>query len=396
MTKLEYLQSTRRAEPCKEILYTWKAQGSLTADNGTKIYLADSLYLIQSGASALNNCLLYCSKEYRNGSIDWSRASVYDSDSGYITFGGNIVNNAFTLLLDSPAFVSATDSYDPSEYAVFTPYKGLNASGQVAISEDDYGLCLKPLGYPFVTEDELEYSREEIIRYAVKPALEEYFHWIPNTRPSQISVSSSEMDVAMPDDAYCVVGISLQQYGTGAVGNVMSPLFYAMEQSLYGGYSFASMTGTYTGSSPFTNTGTLATMLDNQRNAQALINLNRRVHYEGPYTIDTQTLADSLDSFVGGRYIKVYSNSNGVFNIWWGIRTLDFNDVEFAERTRVIEYAQACVKELFGSVRALAKSDIPGQPDYGKWLTEAATAKNDIRTEWKNMVKYAGIMRGSL
>lgn len=396
MTKLEYLRSLEAKGSFVEALYTWKAQGGLFAESTTKIYNQNSIYVVRDSSSKMDGFMVFCNKDCSGNQFSWSNAAYYDSAFGEITFGNDIVCPYFTVVLTKDEYLEASGSYDPSAYDQFQPYKDLNKSNEVIISDDDYGLCLKPVGYPFITEEELEYTREEITKMAIKPALEEYFHWIPNTRPTETEATSSEMLVPMPSDAYCVVGLSLQQYGSNVSGNILSPLFYGVEQSLYGSYNFSTMTGTYTGSTPFTNTNTMTSLLSGRQAAQAMINLNRRVHYEGPYTIDTKALADQLKSSIGGKYIKVYANDNGIFNVWWGIQTLDFNDVEFAERTRVIEYAQACVKELFGSIRSLARTEIPGQIDYSRWATEAATTKEKIRDAWRHMVKFSGVMRGSL
>ena len=392
MTKIDYLRQASKTD----VYYTWKSLGGATANNNTKIYVPDNIYLIDQPNSAIYGYLVYCNKDTNGNLIVWSRGSVVDDDFGEISFGNNIVTPYFNFILNKTDSDNAELSADDEEYNNFTPFNKLNSKDTVTISDDDYGLCLKPLGFPFITEEELEYTREEILKYAIKPALEEYFHWIPHTSVTEISASSSEMNVVMPSDAYCVVGLSLQQYGSSVTGNNLSPLWYAVEQTMYGSYNFSSLTGTYTGSNPYTNTSSLSSMLGNRATSQAIINLNRRVHYEGPYTIETKTLAEQLGSSIGERYIKVYANTQGTFNIWWGVHSLNFNDVEFAHRTRVIEYSQACVKELFGNLRSLAKTNINGQIDYSGWLTEAKETKKTIQDEWKKMVKAAGVIRGSL
>ena len=70
--------------------------------------------------------------------------------------------------------------------------------------------------------------------------------------------------------------------------------------------------------------------------------------------------------------------------------------MEYQNRTRVFEYSQANIKELFAYLRRQSKTDLPGQIDYSTWLTEAKETKERITDEYKKMVKSSYAMRGSL
>lgn len=411
MTKFEYL----RTQSPETMVFTWKALGSMKASDSTKIYSKDSIYLIKVKNSELNECLVLCLEDtIKTEQMSWNKARIFDFPWGEITFGSNIVSPSFKVLLLKEDYngVDQSSQEFKDRYAKFVPYENLNKTASVTIDENTYQRIISVLGTPFIREDELEYTREEITDLAIRPALEEYFHWVPPVRETTInssegstgtsetykenekgewvatsgnSTSGGGLMVDMPSDAYGVVGLSLQQSGQSLNTNILSPMFYALEQSMYSGFSYTALTGVYNGRNPYTNTNSIGGMLGSRAASQALINYTRRVHYEGPY-----------DRSDGTKYIKVYSTVSGVFNIWWAINSLNFKDVEYANKRRVIEYAQACVKELFGNLRRLAKSDIPGQYDYEKWIQEAQQTKQTITDEWKKLVKYAGIIRGSL
>lgn len=431
MTKFEYLKEKAQPNNTRDnilVACTWKATGGKTCSNNTKMYSKDSILKVNSSKNKeIDKCLIMCLDDVMK-TVDWSKAKVFDPSRGEITFGNNIVSPVFRLLMLAEDLDSALkdDSYQLI-YDSFTPFENLNQTSNVIIDENTYQRIISVLGAPFIGEDELEYTREQITDLAIRPALEEYFHWVPPLRePTVVNTSNgggtgtvtykrktvtdpdtgevTETDewvgesasvsndggliVDMPSDAYGVTGISLQQSGMSLEGNILSPMFYAMEQSLYSGFSYSALSGTYNGRSPYTNTNTIGGMLGSRAASQALVNYTRRVHYEGPYGPDA--------SHPNGKYIKLYSNISGVFNVWWAKESLDFNDVEYANRRRVIEYAQACVKELFANLRGQAKSDIPGQYDYNQWKAEAKEAKQTITDEWKKLVKYAGVIRGSL
>lgn len=387
MTKKDYLRT--KASP-EERVMTWKALGSNIINDSTKIYIANQIYYVNAPLSELNGALLYCSMDY-TGNIDWTSGKLFDIYYGEITFGYNVASPYFHVLLTPNEFldVDVTSASFVNTYKSFIPYKNLDFQDKVTIKEEDYQIILTVLGSPFVREDELEYTRDQICDLAIRPALEEYFHWIPATTHVEKEVGQMEMDVQFPDDScYGVVGISLQQYGGSMNGNMLSPLFFGMEQSLYSGMNYTGLSGSYTGTkAPKTQTNTVSNVIASRANAQALINYGRRVHYEGPY---------NPDSDHNNKWIKVWSNTQGVLNIWFARKTLDFSDVQFQHRTRVFEYSQACVKELFGNLRSLSKSDIPGLTDYSKWVETAQATKKEIRDEWKKMPKWAGVQRGSL
>ena len=438
MTKKDYLRT--KANP-EERIMTWKSLGNNIITDSTKIYLENQIYYVNIYLSELNGAWVYCNQTCTEN-IDWTAAKIFDINYGEISFGYNVVNPYFTLLLTNnevkdwinnnyPGAYSSVEEYInssefSSRYNSFKPYKNYNLQDKVTISEDDYRRIISVLGSPFIREDELEYTRDEICDLAIKPALEEYFHWIPatthiekeagnggdNNKWGLVKIkdeitgeekkvwkeiessqnSDGSFDIDFPDDScYDVVGISLQQYGGAMNGNMLSPIYYGMEQSLYSGLSYTGLSGSYTGSKrPKTQTNSVANVITSRANAQALINYGRRVHFEGPYEANTNPHK------TGMKWIRVWSNTQGVLNIWFARKTLNFNDVLHQHRTRVFDYSQACVKELFGNLRRQSKSDIPGLVDYKDWLSEAKETKEKIESEWKAMVKWAGVMRGSL
>jgi hypothetical protein len=411
MTKKDYLRT--KANP-EERIMTWKSLGNNIITDSTKIYLENQIYYVNMYLSELNGAWVYCNQTCTEN-IDWTAAKIFDINYGEISFGYNVVNPYFTLLLTNnevkdwinnnyPGAYSSVEEYInssefSSRYNSFKPYKNYNLQDKVTINEDDYRRIISVLGSPFIREDELEYTRDEICDLAIKPALEEYFHWIPATTHIEEEAGQMEMDVEFPDDScYDVVGISLQQYGGSMNGNMLSPLFYGMEQSLYSGLNYTGLSGSYTGSKkPKTQTNSVTNVITSRANAQALINYGRRVHFEGPYEPnDPGSPTPKTISNPKNKWIRVWSNTQGVLNIWLARKTLNFNDVLHQHRTRVFDYSQACVKELFGNLRRQSKSDIPGLVDYKEWLSEAKETKEKIEGEWKAMVKWAGVMRGSL
>ena len=157
------------------------------------------------------------------------------------------------------------------------------------------------------------------------------------------------------------------------------------EMANYGVSNVAGLTGNYIGTGmPKTNTFSVENMLSARAMNQALTNYNTRYHF------------DKLTKPDGTKWVRVYSNKPGNYDLHWAMKSLNFNDVEYAQRQNVIKYCQAEVMELFANLRQQSKSDITGFYDYSGWLSTAKSMKEEVRNEWKDLVKASFIMRGSL
>lgn len=399
MTKLEILRDYYSVYRVRD---SWYVMGQNTITNKTKIYNAGMIYKIDCGDnSALNGSLVFCNKEFI-GALNWLKANIIDDLYGEITFGNDIVSSHFYRVLAADDLALINEEFDehgePNPYYVapddsFVPFLDeYTKTGQVQLTDEDYEEIMTCLGVPFIEDEALEYSREQVINLAIKPALKEFFKWCPKTRSQVLSCTSNVQNVPMPSDAYTVVGLSFQQ--DGASGNTINnPLLWSLMAGPYLGVGTASMTGTYYGKYPAkTNTGGANNLLLSRAATQGYINYQRRMHYEGPYEDADGTITGT----VGGKYITIYCNILGTFNVWWGIQTLNLADVEFAQRDNVIKLCQAKVMLLFGNLRRQSKTDIPGQVDYKYLIEEGKTTWDDTVKELKALVKSSGILRGSL
>lgn len=386
MTKLDIL---RNYKP-NRVRDSWVALGKNVIKQSTRIYSEGMIYQLYKQdtegypKSSLREALIFCNKEYI-GYLNWNKAEVVDETTGELSFGNDIISSHFYVVLDRSGFRSLTDEPDTS----FIPFQELYEKFDIVkISDSDYNIIMSCLGAPFIREEELEYSREEISEIAIKPALETMFKWCPKTRPEVVEVTREVQNIAMPEDAYAVIGLSLQQYGMGA-NNVANPLLWSLTTAPFLGLgtSFGYTYGSLSRGSEKGNT-----LLLGNAAQQGYINYQRRVHYEGPYEDTGKLWPDNP----GRKYIKVYSNTQGELNIWWGIRTYNFDDVEFAQRDNAFKLCQAKVKQLFGALREQSQTDIPGQVDYKYLKEEGAKEEQEVVDVLKKLVKSSGILRGSL
>lgn len=390
MTKAELLQSYRTSSLGFEHIWdTWVSLGCNKINENTKYFSEGMIYLIE--IPNLGNChhqLLFCKKELI-GSLLWANYEVSDYNYGEVSFEKNIISPNFDFLLSKEEFESLIKEendnfvpYDPD----FIPFKEeYNKEGKVIISESDFNLCAKGIGYPFIQFEELEYTREEIIDLAIRPALERYFKYFPKTQIETYQVTGQEQIVEFPTNAYDVIHFSVQQsaLGNNQSGLITNTWLRYWDERMYIGGSFNGVNGYYYGGRrPTTQTSDVSSWLLGRAANQAMINYRTRYHL------------DKFRDKDGKLKLRFYSNKMGVAEVHYAIQTLDFNDVEFARRPELIKLCAAEIKKLFGNLRRQIKSDIPGTVNYSDWVSEADKEIQEVEENWKSIVKYSSLIRG--
>jgi len=373
MTKLEILKGYTPAQ----IRDSYVALGSLQATNAARMYSKDQIYRVAQPSSALDGYLLFCSEELI-GIAAWDVATLTDYAYGEISFADGIISPNFTLLLTNDEFVSIVPPVDDS----FIPFvDAIAASDTVQIPETELYTILTDIGVPFIQMSELEYSPAQINDLMIKPALEEYFKWFPKVEVQQYAVNTTAVqEWEFPTGAYDVVHIGINQGITqGGSSNILLRYFDEVV------WSAQSPTMGHVGGrrSPRTNMGDFGAMMMDRAVRQGMINYSTRVHH-------------TVISRGGKKYVSAYTNKSGSVQVHYAMRTLNWDDVEFARKPELRELARSYVLRAFGTLRSQAKSDIPGAVDYSNWVSTANDIKKNVIEEWKQLVKTSGIIRGSM
>ena len=313
---------------------------------------------------------------------------LIDENTGEITFGGDVISSEFTVVLTPEKFEELDDKIVDRfiQGGSFTPFAKIDSEARVNISEDDYALCLKCLGYPFISESELEYTRSQISNLAIKPALQRYFKYFPKTVIKTYPVVPGKQgDEVFPDGAYDIIHFSLQQAGQGMNGaSIGNPLLYYWSETVPNAMSSGYGTYANSGKSTLTNSSGLDVYLNGRAMRQALTNYGRRVH------VRKERMED-------GKFHALFTSTTaGTAEIHYAVQTLDFNDVELARRPEVLKLCEAEIKLLFGNLRRQIKGEIPAMYDYGKWVEEANQTIKDVEENFQNIVKYSSVIRGGL
>lgn len=404
-SKLSILQAYYNKGDLNKIYYTWKKTGALEATNDTSYYANNMLYKIHTsntnGDNSLEGSLVWVNDEYV-GNINWDTSTLEDASSGEISFSPNIISPNFKLILTSSEVETAETETDAAELEAWIPYQDRNDSKYVTqgtitdIPQDDYAMCLEPLGYPFVKDEELEYSPEDIIRLCFKPALRMYYKYFPRVYikryPCSTNVATqdfpTEDDNGIPIDCYDIVWMSLQQ-GAGSVG--VQNIWLRYTSDLMMGNPTGSVAGgggfvfSMPGSTSMTNgVSSYGMYLDRQAAQQAIVNKGSRVHFKKFMKAD------------GTWAFNYYSLRTGEMQVGFAVKDNHWSHVEHGHKEEIIKLTQGYVKVLFGALRSQVKSDITGIVDYSSWVSDGKTAIAEVEDKWKTYVKAAGILRGGL
>ena len=362
MNVYEYLTVCDEQDDTTEMISTWLALGKTYAKNDTKAYRNGQLLIVDAPGSKLNGLMFYVLSDYFEP-IDWNTASVIDLQGHTVVKDGvtsQVVQCVSTLQFEPADILTVEGSPEYKAFKPFEKYKSkLNTpeSDAVIIDEDELNMCLIPLGVPFVTMDELEYSRSQILRLAIWPTLKSYFKNWPIIREEQKSLAAGErFSIKFPENAYGAIIWSSSGYGTLGGSQMMSAIgFFASETPITGyGAAGSGIRGkrrrlSYRKSVPGYKGGWgagsgLDTMLDTLALRSTMKNVFTRERYDRIRKED-------------GIYAEGYCTGGNCLNIMWLCQSHNWDDVATEEYDDVVLLAQANAVKLFSGVRTATKPD---------------------------------------
>ena len=379
---------------------TWIQLGSNVITSNTKLYNKGMVYQVKVDNAPLFDCLVFCREDHIGG-LDWTQGNIIDSFSGEISFGNNIIDPNLIVVMSKADFDEADASAVPSDFVPFQETLK-EETGDIIISDSLYHQIISCLGYPYVTEEELEYSREDICNIPLRMALAVYYRYFPRAVVYTYPVTGGVQEVEYPYNCYDVISYQVNQ-GTGSLdgqstGEISNTLLRYIDlqmsgigvggASSYGGLS--SLTGNYYGMySPKTQTSNVSSMTLGRAAVQAQMNYLHR------YRIDKVLKTD--DNGNSKYYARFYSNKIGAtIEMTFAQKDYNYNHVDYARLTELIKLAQAYVKKFFADLRSQAKPISGNITDYKEWKQEADNAIKEVNGLWSSLIRYRGIQRGSL
>lgn len=398
-SKYDILRTYRDQGMPECIRDTWLNLGGAVITPQSRTFIKDMVYRVNlsndsgdtdSGdtnpatAYELEGALVLCeSSYYGQKPLDWYNAAIEDETDGFFSFAYGIITPHFRLLLKNDAVEAITEPWD----ADFIPYTEIDTAS-VIIPEDELELILLETGVPFLTLEELEFSRNKIVNLMVQPAMQDYFKFFPIVRPEvmtqAVAVSGQQFEFEMPEGAYGAVRAFVNQGYTGTSGNSMgNPLhFFANEVVAWGGGAGWSPNRHGNRSPGFANLQGFGTMALDRAARQGIVNYASRFHFR-------------IERRGRKKYLVGYANKAGAIEIHWAFSSNNWADIDYTRQPEVRKLATARVLRALGMLRSQVKADIPGQVDYSGFITRAKELEDSVFEFWSNIPRTAMIRGGT-
>ena len=374
-----------------EIRDTWALSGTAIVSKQTRKYIKDSIFQVAcTEGKPLNGAILYCKADYIVGDlwplIEWDEYSVQDI-SGLIGSYQGVETPFFQVLLTKEQVDELEDVPVNEDLEM---YSGSQEAGGVIMDDEQLGIILGELGVPFLRIDELELTGNAIRQYCIKPAMDYYFSYFPIIKEEVVGSMSagSSFKKEFPENAfacvpYYVLGTAGQSagYGSGAFSLYREQLIYGGAQ----GSAFGSGVSYRKAVPGFVGLQNKDAALQAMAAQQAYLNYFRREH--------VKTIKEN-----GKKYATGYSTTGGNVNIKWLCRSYDIDDVKFSMITDFRNICKAYVLRNIGMLRAMVKSDLPGNIDYSMYTSRADSLEQKVSEKWEKSATTMNlaIMRGGL
>jgi len=234
----------------------------------------------------------------------------------------------------------------------------------MTISDSDYQEILSEIGFPVVSLETLEFSKEHIEDNFIFPAMREYFTWFPLKAVESVHISGN-FSLDFPDEF--TYGVVDARIATGMAG-VRSDSPFLNEVLIKQRTGSMGMYGT-----PY-DYGMMDASYMERSYKQAQMNYQR---------------VKRLDIDENNRVVTGYSNITGELVITWAKFSDDFSSVPFRRKTEVINLAKSNVLRGFAMLRGQFNSDINVEFNADVFERRAEDLYEKTMNKWKRLTKVA-------
>lgn len=367
MTKLEALFSYTPAQRRD----AWISLGSQQVDGYTKVFIKGTLFrLVETGPTiTLNGCVFYVTENFTDSTFEWEGYSLDDPTIGSIS-KNSIAHPYLKCILTQAEFNAITSDYDPS----FIPFLGADQS--VIIDDLDLENIMFEVGVPFIAYEELEYTREEILRNAVWPAMKEYFKWFPilelEVRPLG---AGGKFEIDIPQYAYTAQRVYLIP-GFGMDVYSRNPFYMSWAQGNSGfGFGSSPVIGTPMANRArrrFVDIRGFETYILERAARQGAVNYAKRTRVR----ISIQK-----------RKVIGFVNQIGNLEIEWAVNSNDWADIPFQRQSEVRNLAKAYILRGLAMLRQQTPKDVPGILDVSQFMQRSTDLEKEVLENWRSATK---------
>lgn len=370
MTKLEALlqfSNYRKRD-------TWVIYGQPQYPISQTEFMKDDIFQLIAPGTIWDNAIFFCTEElHLTELVPWASYTFENKAKGTIWDTNYIIHPSLHCVLTGTEFSAIAEPIDPT----FIAFAALDS---VDIDDTTLDTILLEAGIPFITLEELEFTRDQILNLMIKPAIEEYYKWFPIRITEQFPMGSYTINIPIPP---YVKGVERVYINPGVVtsGDIQNPLVRYFDEVILSSSSrgsFANPSINYRQRQPFVDLQAYSTFLLEKAVRQGTINngTRKRVRVE-----------KHNNRIVG------YVNLKGVLEVEWTSLSYNWDDIPFNRQSEVREFATAKVLRALGTLRSQANSSLPGSVSFENFNTRANELETKILTLWKESAKIV-IVRG--
>jgi len=376
-TLLSYTHDKRRD--------TWASFGSPVVSTSTKFFVQNTVFqlsLPDTPGSSLHDAILFTVKDCKLPEVfHWDRYEIVNYTSGdLIDSFTSIISPYFNIILTASQLNAITDPRDTT----FIPFQ--EPDTLLSITDHNIELILTDVGVPFITMEELEFSRDKIINNLIYPAVREYYKFFPVTTVENIPLSNNSFSIPIPPDpvfapveARVIPGVPVAGQGNQ---NPMTFFFDEVLLNVTGG----GVSGGYPAPGNVTN---------RKRGFVGLNNISTTILERAARTgITNHAQRNRLRISTQEGKVTGYSTIKGTLQITWGSWNNTFENIPFNRQSEVRDLATAYSLRALGMLRSQANSTIPGVMNYEKFLSRADKLEEKIISLWQKSTKSTLVRLG--
>lgn len=282
---------------------------------------------------------------------------------------GIALGSATNITFSSFTYVTG-NLYDSS----FIPFQEQSILDPIDIPQDEFDKIMLESGVPFIDINELEYSRTDIMRLCIKPAMVEFFKWFPIITLQRYGLSDATFSIPIPNWAYGAGRVFVNP-GYPISNAVQNPLLFFFDETLLsisnqGGLSVPNLNSTKRRG--FVDTQNYSTFVMERAARQGIVN----------YSTRTRVRVQIQQGNIVG-----YTTKRGVLEVEWTSNSTDWDDIPQNFWSQVRDLAKAYVMRALAMLRMQNRADIPGTLDYTRFLERAEKLEEATLELWKSSTK---------
>lgn len=236
----------------------------------------------------------------------------------------------------------------------------------IVLPQDIQERIFAPIGYPVISEDDLEVSFDFLNSIAIYPAVREYFKYFPLV-DQQFYTVSGNFSIDFPTTF--TFGVVDARLHPGYDYKGINPENPFLAERVINTRPYAQSTGMY--GTPYDYGMSEVIPI-----AHALKNAKRKFSKRYRIFPNEQT-----------RVVEGFVNATSQLEVDWASYSENWSDIKYVYQEDVIALSSAYILQYFGRLRSQEETDLPVQFDATEFIDTANTIIEDVMERWRAATK---------